>query len=114
MTQRSIVSAVLIGAGITTMTSGDVEKAEGAILEARRSLLSANRRCQESVVMDVFRKGEANGRVVESVLVGIASRLLASRTPSDLGLSYEAVSPTRLPQVSARKHDGRGRLLPPR
>jgi hypothetical protein len=87
------------------MTSGDVEKAEGVIMEARRSLLSANRRCQQSLVMHVFRdEGAADREVDESVLVDIASRLLASRTPSDMGFSYEAASPTRVPQICARKN----------
>jgi hypothetical protein len=108
-TDDSIVTAVLRAAGIETRTSEDVAKAEGALLEAHRSL-KAFKGCGQSIVMSVFRD-EANDPVDVSVLVSIASRQLASRTPSDMGYSADGPPITKIQQTRTRAQK-RGSLEP--
>jgi hypothetical protein len=97
-----MVVAVLREVGITAPSEADVDKARGALMEARRSLVTA-RACRRPSVLSVFRDDEdTTAPVSASALVGIASRMLASRVPSEMGFSEDGPPSAALTQMHTR------------
>ena len=94
------VDAVLREVGITKPSEADKNKARGALMEARRSLVTAKGSRRSSVLL-VFRE-EEESPVSASELVGIASRMLASRLPSDMGYSEDGPPSTVLQQMHTK------------
>jgi len=100
--EDAMVAAVLREVGITAPSATDVDKARGVLMEAHRSLASA-KACRRPSVLSVFRDDDdTTAPVSASALVGIASRMLASRLPSEMGFSEDGPPSAALTQMHTK------------